>query len=284
MVSPAAQNYNEVFPDVRAALANDGQFVQDGKDAHVLGLFETVWHDDGQSLFEATWYPVLYAAACAWESSRVAPARFQNDFPTAFFGVDDARYGQDVAALADAQTRIAKGEYAGSDYYLWADAFDTRIAARMSAADLRAVRLESETVQEHLLMHAPPLHANAARVMYLAARTFDVLGRKYQAAGEVRSYYADARALAAAGKPAERDLYWCKYWFWELRDAFEALAPLYERAWLYEDRAGHLASNLQRYHLEAQRDIARADRVNAVTFEDYERQHTIPPLDGLLAP
>ena len=282
MVSPAAQNYNEIFPDVDVALANEGGLIQDGKLSHVLGLFETVWHDDGQSLFEATWYPILYAAASAWERGAVDTHRFQSDFPAAFFGVDDDRYGADVARLTDAQSRVAKREYAGSDYYLWADPFDQRIAARLTPDDLHQIRLDAEDTEQHLLQNSPPLHANAARVMFLAARTFDVLGRKYQAASEVRSYYAGAQALAAAGKPAERDLYWCKYWFWELRDDFEALAPLYADAWRYENRESHLASNLERYHVEAQLDIRRADAMNVATFENYERAHTIPPLDVIL--
>ncbi len=284
LVSPAAQNYNNVFPDITAALANEGRFVDDGKARHVLGMYETVWHDDGQSLFEATWYPVIYSAACAWESGSVDQSRYRKDFPAAFFGADDSRYGDDVAALADAQMRIAKGAYQGSDYYLWADPFDPAVAAHLAQSDLRAVRLESEGAEEHLLQNRPPLHANAARVMFLAAKTFDYLGRKYQAASEVRRYYADAQSLLAAGKPAERDLYWCKYWFWELRDDVEALAPLYARAWNYEDRGSHLDSNLERYHLEAQQDIERADRVNAITFEDYEEQRKIPPLERVLEP
>ncbi|HEV3153874.1 MAG TPA: glycoside hydrolase family 20 zincin-like fold domain-containing protein [Candidatus Baltobacteraceae bacterium] len=282
MVAPSAQNYNEVFPDVTIALANENGLISDGKAAHVLGLYESVWHDDGQSLFESTWFPVLYAAASAWEAQPVPAARFTADFPFAFFGSSDSRFGTDVLDLADAQSRVAKHEYAGSDYYLWSDAFDSRVASRLSAADLHAVRLEAENVEEHLLRNIPPLHAGTARAMFLAARTFDVLGRKYQAASEIAQYYAQAQSLLAAGKPAERDLYWCKYWFWELRDDFETLADLYARAWLYEDRSGHLASNLERYHLEAQRDILRADRMNAVTFEDYERQHTLPDLRSIV--
>ena len=66
-----------------------------------------------------------------------------------------------------------------------------------------------------------------------------------------------------------------------MRDAYEGLAPLYERAWRYESRDGHLASNLERYHIVAQRAIARADALYRATRE-YERTKTLPPLDTLL--
>ena len=68
MVAPGANNWSRIFPSFGNALPNASQFIADGKSAHVLGLFDTVWNDDGETLFEATWYPVLYAAADAWST------------------------------------------------------------------------------------------------------------------------------------------------------------------------------------------------------------------------
>ncbi len=283
MVAPGANNWNEIYPDIRAAIANENTFITEGKQAHVFGLFQTVWHDDGESLYESTWYPVLYAAASAWSAAPVAPERFASDYSDAFYGSGDPGYARDVALLADALTRVTASPYDSSDYLFWADPFDMRIAARMNRVDMHAVRLDAESVETHLLSRAPPLHAAAARAMNLAARRFDLLGRKYQIADEIRGYYEDAKAQA--GLPHSRtirDLYWCKYWFWELRDGYEALAPLYEAAWRYESRPGHLASNLERYHLAAQRAIQRADRINTMTYEDYVRAKTFPTLDEVL--
>ena len=104
MVAPGDSNWNEIFPDVDYALPNERKFIDEGKSAHVLGLFQTVWHDDGETLYEATWYPLLYAAAASWEAGDVAPDRYAADFPEAFFGVDDPGYSKDVAALAHALT------------------------------------------------------------------------------------------------------------------------------------------------------------------------------------
>ncbi|MDQ2873118.1 MAG: beta-N-acetylhexosaminidase [Candidatus Eremiobacteraeota bacterium] len=283
MVAPGANNWNELYPDIATAMRNERTFVNEGKAAHVLGLFQTVWHDDGETLYEATWYPVLYAASSAWETRNVDPERYRSDFPFAFFGSNDSGYARDIADLTDAQSRATANPYDTSNYLFWADALDPRIAARMSDANVHAMRLDAEDVETHLLQNAPPLHANAARVMYLAARRYDLLGRKFQIAREVRGYYADA--AAQAGKPHSRtvrDLYWCKYWFWELRDTYEALAPLYKSAWLYESRPGHLASNLERYHLAAQRAIIRADDVNTMTYEDYVRAKHFPSLEQTL--
>jgi hexosaminidase len=273
MVAPGANNWNEIFPDVATAIENERVFIDEGKAAHVLGLFETEWNDDGESLYEATWYPVLYAASAAWEQGDVDPARFQADFPMAFFGTDDRRYGDDVAALADILTRLEAVDAGSTDQIFWDDPFDPFVQARMAKVDLRSVRLEAEEVEMHLLRARPPLHGNAARVMFLAARRYDVLGREYQIASEIEhDYYI----------PSSRGLVWSMYWMWELRDDFEGLAPLYARAWRYECRPGHLAGNLERYHLAAMKAIERADALRRVYEQYYLEKQPLPSLDSVI--
>ena len=284
MISPGDSNWNQIFPDVNTALKNERTFIDEGKRSQVFGLFQTVWHDDGESLFEATWYPVLYAAVSAWEHGSVDPVRYQADFPFAFFGSSDARYGQDVAMLADIQTRMADAYDYSSDYLMWADPFDPHFLQHMASVNsVRQVRLDAESVQQHLIANTPPLHANAARVMFLAARKYDFIGRKFQAAKEIQDMYADAQAHAhQKGSAAGRDLVWSKYWFWELRDGYEEIEPLYAAAWRYEDRESHLQSNLERYHLAAQRNIDRADALYNTTL-DYYAGKTLPPLSVILS-
>ena len=66
---------------------------------------------------------------------------------------------------------------------------------------------------------------------------------------------------------------------WELRDAYEDLAPLYARAWRYESRDGHLASNLERYHLAAQQAIECADAFYRRDAAVRDRPSALPPLE-----
>ena len=272
MVDPGDSNWNQIFPDVNTALAVENRFITQGKAAHVMGLYESTWHDDGESLFEATWYPVLYAGVSAWESGSVDAARYRRDFPSAFFGVDDPRYGSDVQALADVNTMMTDSYDFSGDYLMWADPFDAIFSNHMAKVDVSAGRRKAEAVQTHLLFAKPPLHANAARVMFLAARKFDFIGRKYQAAQEIRNVYYG---------PSFRGLAWSKYWFWEMRDGYTELKPLYESAWRYENRESHLLSNLERYDAAAQRNIERADRVYEATLT-FSSNKTLTPLEEIL--
>ena len=274
MVAPGANNWNRFFPDLATALPNERVFIDEGKAAHVLGLFQTVWHDDGETLFEATWYPVLYAAAQAWSTTD----GFAKDFGSAFFGVQDPagnELGQDMLYLGSLESKLPEP----SNKLFWADPFSPAAAARMKNVDLSALRHAAESVATEFLTRPVPLHANAAAVMLLAAQRYDALGRRYQIAREVRDYYADA---AAHPDDAIRDLFWCKYWFWEQRDSDERLALLYAKAWRYEDREDHLASNLERYHLDAQLAIRRADAIDRATYDDYIPNKVLPPLDTVL--
>jgi len=280
MVAPGASNWNQIYPNVFTALANEERFIGEGKAARVLGLFQTVWHDDGETLYEATWYPVIYAAAAAWQTGAADQAVFAADFPSAFFGAADSSYSANIATLARVLLSLAPPDsgYGQTDALFWADPFDAVADGQAAKSDLRAVRLDAESVEEDLYFKRPPLHANAASVIFLAARRYDALARKFQIASEARAMYADAVAYAASDSDrAERDLRWCRYWMWELRDSYEELAPLYERAWEYESRDGHLASNLERYHLAAQKAIEYADAFDRAARE-YQRTKTLPPL------
>jgi hypothetical protein len=280
MVAPGSSNWNQLYPAIGTAIANERRFIADGRDARVLGTFQTVWHDDGETLYEATWYPVLYAAAASWQHDDVDPRSFRRDFPAAFFGIDDPAYGDDVDTLGSLYDALKTPSNDNTDALFWAWPF-TNTAT--SGVDLAALRLRAEAVETHLIDAHPPLHSNAAFVMFLAARRYDTLARGFQIAAEVRSMYADAVAHQAdTSGPSLRDLYWCRYWMWELRDAYEDIEPLYARAWRYESREGHLASNLERYRIAAARAIRAADAIYRVTYDDFEARKPLPSLDSVL--
>ena len=287
MVAPGADNWNEIYPNLDVALGNIDRFVSQGKAAHVLGLFQTVWHDDGETLYEATWYPVVYAAASAWEAARVDRERYARDFPRAFFGTDDPRYVDDFKNMADARTLLehALGDRSGN-YLFWADPFDAAFAKNLATPtpDVANVRLAVERTIAHLRSaSAPPLHQNAAAVLAFAANKYDVLGRNLQIASEARAYYDDARSNAGKNDDyVGRGLNVAKYLLWEMRDEFEELEPMARATWEYESRTGHEASVLERYHLAAQRAIERADALNRVAVETYAQTRTLPPFDDVI--
>jgi hexosaminidase len=288
LVSPGANNWNEIYDDLDTAYANEARFLADAKAAHsphILGMFETVWHDDGESLYEATWAPLAFAAASAWQAGPVDRTTWHRTFAQMFFGNDAAGFGADLDNLAAMRTALTmKPETDPPDYLFWADPFDPRIQARMQTLDLAGIRLRAERVLDHLARVRPSLNARAAAVMRLAALRYDTLARRYQIGKEARAYYDDARAHAATHDDGivYRSLNVAKYLCWELRDEMTALAPLYAAAWNYESRPAGRDRVMVRYTAAAERAVAQADRLYAAAREDYLRGGTLPSFDDAL--
>jgi hypothetical protein len=288
LVSPGASNWNELYADLDTAYANEAQFLADAKaahSAHVLGMFETVWHDDGETLYEATWAPLAFAAATAWQTQPVDRATWHQTFAQVFFGGDARGFAADLDDLAAMRTALdVKPETDPPDYLFWADPFDPRIQARMQTLDLAGIRLRAERILTHLAGAKPALNAPAARVMRLAALRFDTLARRYQIGKEARDYYDDARAHAPAHADniVYRGLNVAKYLCWELRDEMTALAPLYAQAWNYESRPAGRDRVLVRYAAAAEQAVAQAGKLDAAAREDYLRTGTLPSFDDAL--
>jgi hexosaminidase len=288
LVSPGANNWNEIYADLDAAYANEARFLADAKAArspHVLGMFETVWHDDGESLYEATWAPLAFAAATAWQSAPVDRASWHRTFAQMFFGTDAAGFAADLDNLAAMRTALqTKPETDPPDYLFWSDPFDPRIQARMQTLDLADIRLRAERILDHLARARPLFNAPAVAVIRLAALRYDALARRYQIGKEARDYYDDARAHAATHEDGivYRSLNVAKYLCWELRDEMTALAPLYAAAWNYESRPAGRDRVLVRYTAAAERAVAQADRLYAAAREDYLRGGTLPSFDDAL--
>jgi hypothetical protein len=288
LVSPGANNWNEIYDDLDTAYDDAARFLADAKatrSPRVLGMFDTVWHDDGETLYEATWAPLAFAAATAWQRAPVDRASWHRDFARVFFGGDAAVFAADLDDLAAIRALLRTApETDPPDYLFWADPFDARIQARMQMLDLAGIRLRAERILERTDRERAPLNERAVDEMRLAALRYDVLGRRFQIGKEARDYYDDARAHAAAHDDGivYRSLNVAKYLCWELRDEMTALRPLYAAAWRYESRPAGLDRVLVRYDLAAQRAVAQADRLYAAARENYLRAGTLPSFDDAL--
>jgi hypothetical protein len=286
MFAPGAANWNEIYPDLATSYANVARFAAEAKGARgMLGMFMTVWHDDGETLYEATWPSVAYAAASAWQAQPVDDATWHRTFARAFFGSDDRRYAADLDELRAIRPMLRTTPSDPPNYLFWRDPFDPRVQARAQTLDLAGVRNRAETVMAELWEAHPPLHAQAAAAMRLGALRYDQLARRLQIGKEARDSYEDARAYA--GKPdvpqVYRSLGVAKYLCWEMRDALENLEPLYVAAWRYESTEPGLYHMRAHYRVASEDAQRCADRIDGVMREDYLRRATVPPWDEVMA-
>ncbi|MBC5827761.1 MAG: hypothetical protein GIW99_08790 [Candidatus Eremiobacteraeota bacterium] len=141
-VSPGDSNWGEIYPDITTAVKNTGRYVADGqRTSGVIGVLDTVWNDDGETLFNATWYPVLFGVVACWQSGFSQERRFHDRFAWAFFGDDAQRLVRDIDDLRSADSDTATTPSDSSDYQFWSDPFAVHIRI---AAQIDNPRRESE--------------------------------------------------------------------------------------------------------------------------------------------
>jgi hexosaminidase len=286
MFSPSAANFNEIYPDLATSYANVARFASEAKDARrMLGMFMTVWHDDGETLYEATWPALAYAAASAWQREPVDDATWHATFARAFFGSDDPAYASDLDALEAIRPLLRTTPSDPPDYLFWRDPFDPALQARAKTMDLGGIRDRAETALRHLMQARPPLHASAAAAMELGALRYDQLARRLQIGKEARDSYDDARAHATAPGVTQvyRSLNVAKYLCWELRNGLADIEPVYAAAWRAESTEPGLARMLAHYRIGEDDAQRCADRIDRVTREDYLRNGTVPPWDEVMS-
>jgi hypothetical protein len=280
MVAPGAANWNEIYPDLDTARANIGRFVGEAKTTRgMLGMFMTVWHDDGESLYEATWPALAYAAASAWQTAPVDERTWNATFTRAFFGSDDARYATDLDTLAAIRGLLRAGPDIPPEALFWRDPFDPALQTAAQKIDLAGVRTRAEHVLTDLWDAHPPLHTDALAAMRLGALRYVQLGRRLQIGAELPQYYEDARTRASqpGASGAERSLNVAKYLCWEMRDALTAIAPAYAAAWRAESTEPGLERVLVKYRLAEANAQRCADAIDAVERDDLVAGKPLPP-------
>src|SRR6266566_1170409 len=192
-VCPGAGGWNQIFPNVDTSSKNIVNFVRDGQAAGALGMMNTTWDDDGESLFEMSWYGIVLGAAASWQQQAVDTKNFDADFDWAFFRNDGDQFVRAVHALGGVNSLLG---IRSSDELFWRDPFTSsfQVQARASAEKTRQMRLQVEDAEEVLLRNRQKARRNASMIsgMIFAAQRFDHLGRRSETVEKLSREYWDA--------------------------------------------------------------------------------------------
>src|SRR5437870_2640157 len=180
-VCPGAQTWNQIFPNTEAAAKNIINFVRDGQKAGAIGMMNTTWDDDGESLFEMAWYPIALGAAASWQEGTLDIDRFDRDFDWAFFRNDGNQFVTTTHALGSVPALLNAGT---TDELFWRDPFTTQFQnqARNLTERIRRMRLTVEDVAESLSRNENYAKRNTSAIvaMKFAAQRFDHMGRRFE--------------------------------------------------------------------------------------------------------
>ncbi len=254
-VSPGANNWNMIFPNIDAAYVNIRNFVRDGQKYGALGMLNTTWDDDGEAIFGLTWPPLVLGAACAWQQGECSIEQFQKNYDWAFYRNTDSTFN-DVLQNLQAANKLLKDAKSGAAYddQFWMDPF-TENGARYVKRTLpaaRDLRLAAERALELVYRHRQQARAHVETLdpLVMAALRLDLLGMKIQYGDEISRLYWDAYLhMAEPGRVGNDfgEITGMNARLEDLRDATTRVRGYYEQAWRQENRPYWLPNVLVRY-------------------------------------
>ena len=284
-VSPGANNWNRIFPDLDLAFLNIKGFVSDGQKYGALGMLNTTWDDDGEALFGMTWPAIVFGAACSWQQGEASIESFKGKYDWAFYRNDDNTFRDAIQNLARSHSifrdaKVMPGPY---DEAFWEDPFTEAAADHIEKAvpAARDLRLAAERALESIYRNSAKARMNADTLDYLkfAAMRLDLFGMKIQFANEISKYYWDAYMNMSDRGRVTRDLNEItsiNARLEDLRDATTRLRVAYADLWLKENRPYWLGNVLVRFDNLASLFQSKIQSVQAAERQ-YKDEGFLPP-------
>jgi hypothetical protein len=277
---PGAHNWNQIFPNLEAARKNIVNFVRDGQKAGAIGMMNTTWDDDGESLFEDAWYSIVLGAAASWQEGPVDLDRFDASFDWAFFRNDGDQFVKAERSLGSAGTQIGVG--GTTDELFWRDPFTTQFQGqvRNSAERIRLMRLNIEAAAESLARNEGRARRNVTAIaaMRFAAQRLDHLGRRMEVMQGFSDQYWDAYLNLGDRVKARKLRRYTGAIYNNLREMAEELSILkegYRAQWLAENRPYWLDSVSARYDQMISLWLTKSRAMDEV-LRKYEASSTLP--------
>ena len=282
-VASGANNWNRIFPNLDAAFINIKNFVRDGQKYGALGMLNTTWDDDGESLFGMTWPAIVFGAECSWRQGEAGIETFKANYDWAFYRNDDNTFRDAIQELSRSHSLMrTAGLGEAYDQPFWDDPF-TELGAKSAEKALpatRELRLAAERALASIYRNRARARANTDTLDYLifAAMRLDLLGMKIQFANEISKYYWDAYLNMSDRSRVRRDLNEItsiNARLEDLRDATTRLRGLYSDLWLKENRPYWLGNVQVRYDNLASLFQSKIQSVQAAQ-QQYRQQQVLP--------
>jgi hexosaminidase len=288
-VAPGMNNWSRVYPNFNVALENIQGFTAAGQASGCTGQLNAVWNDDGEGLFNANWYGVLFGAASAWQAGTSPIPAFQGAYGRAFHGDTSGKIDQAQRELMAVHALLTE-KYKRSDVsdsLFWVDPWS--VDGQRFAPQLRPYLSELRIHAENALalirearLARKLREPDALDAMELAARRIDFLGLKFQTSDEMAEIYdlawkthsGSGTGRAEAGRALDV-LNSTNGKLQDMRDGYSSTRDLYETAWLKSYRPFWLRNHIDRYDMSVQLWLGRIDRMRS-TQRQLAADRTLP--------
>lgn len=281
-VCPSVYNFNQIFPNNENVAVNIPNFVRDGQKAGAIGVMNTNWDDDGETLFEMTWYGVAMGAAAGWENAPLDVEKFDGKFDWAFFRSEGDDLTKTIRALG-ASSKTLGIENIQPNALFWQNPFTAQFQklAGEKTENARQMRLKVEAAEESLIKTSGRVRRNSEMIpaIRFAAQRLNHQGRRLILLEQFSQAYWDAY-LNMSDRQRVRKLTWYSGAIYNyLREMAEETGELkrkYRALYLAENRPSHLESVLARYDQSIQMWLDKSLQIRNALAR-YAENGTIPP-------
>jgi len=277
VVAPGAGNWGVIWPNLESAFVNIRNFVRDGQKHQAMGVLNTTWNDDGESLLDMTWAALIFGAAAGWQPGESSIDDFKNSYDWAFYRNNDDRTFADVMDNLDrSHALLAEVKLDNASHELfWSDPF-TEVGANTAAKALPVthdLRIGAERAAESLRRNRAKAHLHAETLddMLLASWHLDTLGLKIQFTSEINHFYWDAYQNQTDKIRVQNDLdemIDINGRLESLRDSITEMRKMYAEGWARENNPYWLNNVLVRYD-----NLASEVQEKIVVVQQAERQY-----------
>jgi hexosaminidase len=321
-VAPSVNNFRKVYPDNNNALANIQRFTADGQRLGSTGQLNTIWNDDGEGLFNQSWYGILFGAAAAWQKGESSIPAFQDSYAQVF-------HGDSTGALNEAQKEMMLAHLVlkdqahvgdGTNSIFWLDpmsedglrigaqvrpfAHDLRmhaeraltlIAQARAAAPATAVATKTPTGYDPAATYPSAAtslrETSAIDALELGARRMDFIGLKFQLSEEIAEGYQRAYSMQNTKDRKQRmdvgrelsEINGVNGRIQDYINAYSLMRDLFEQSWYRSNRAYGLRPMLEHYDYTIGIWYGRADRLRSAQRQ-WSDTRTLPTAASLGLP
>ena len=280
-VCPGVNNWSRILPDFGVAITNIRNFVRDGAKHGALGMINTDWEDDGETLNAVKWHADAWAAECAWNGSTTATEAFNQRIGAVLFGEGGDHFGQAVGLLA--KTHRLAGMKGMMNARFWEDDFAPKAgpaAIESGASNLLAL---VRPALQHLeaSRREARCNQNVIDALRFGARRMELIGQRMLDGLEAARRYEAAGASPTNLPNLDR----VKQLIRRNRDAHETLGKEFATLWLSQNKPYALDWTLRRYTDAVNRYDALLQRVTTARTAAAAGQALPAPEDiGLAIP
>jgi hypothetical protein len=104
-VCPGQSNWSRMLPELSQYVPNIQKFVEAGLKHGTIGMLNTGWEDDGESLHGYNWHAIAWGAECAWNASKTDYKDFNRRIGAVLFGVQNEDFAKAMDIVQELQTK-----------------------------------------------------------------------------------------------------------------------------------------------------------------------------------